>query len=48
MKTRHMLGLIATLMLASAVAAAAADANRLDKDVRDTVQMYRVHSQGIQ
>ncbi len=48
MKTRHMIGLIATLMLAGAVAAVAAEANRLDKDVRDTVKMYRAHSQGIQ
>jgi lipid-binding SYLF domain-containing protein len=43
-----MIGLIATLTLAGAVAAVAAEAGRLNKDVRDTVQMYRAHSQGMQ
>ncbi len=48
MKTRHMIELIATLTLVGTVAAVAAEGSRLDKDVQDTVQMYRAHSQGMQ
>jgi len=48
MKTRRMVGLIAMLTLAGAVMAAAAEADQLSTDVRDTLQMYRAHSQGMQ
>ena len=48
MKTRRIVGLIATLTVAGAVAAAAADAERLSTDVRDTIQMYRSHSTDMQ
>src|SRR5882724_7969986 len=48
MKTTRVVGLVATLIVAGAVAAAAADAERLSTDVRDTVQMYQSHSPGMQ
>jgi len=48
MKTTRVVGLIATLTVAGAVAAAAADAERLSTDVRDTVQMYQSHSPSMQ
>ncbi|HXI84687.1 MAG TPA: YSC84-related protein [Verrucomicrobiae bacterium] len=48
MKTRRITGLIATLTLAAAVVAAAAEADRLSTDVRDTIQMYRSHSADMQ
>ena len=48
MKTLRMTGLIATLTLVGAGAVAAAEAERLSTDVRDTVQMYQSHSPAIQ
>ena len=48
MKTRHMVGLIATLMLAGAVVAAAAEADRLGTDVGDKVQTFRTSSPRLQ
>ena len=46
MKTTRVVGLIATLTVAGAIAAAAAE--RLSTDVRDTVQMYQSHSPAMQ
>jgi lipid-binding SYLF domain-containing protein len=48
MKTRRMVELIATLVLAGAVVATAAEADRLDTDVRDTVQIFRTSNPGLQ
>ena len=43
MRTIRLTGWIATLMVAGAVAATAADPDRLSSDVGDTVQMFRSH-----
>ena len=43
MKTIRLAGWIATLVLAGAVAATAADPDRLSTDVGDTVRMFRTH-----
>ena len=48
MKTRRVVGIIAALTFVGAMAVAAADTDRLDNDVRDTIRMYRGHSQGMQ
>src|SRR5579859_6180560 len=48
MKTIRIVSLMVTLTLAGALAALAAEAGRLDKDVGDTVQMFRTSNQGTQ
>jgi len=48
MKAIRVVGLMVTLTLAGAVAAAAAEADRLDTDVRDTAQMFRTSGQRMQ
>jgi lipid-binding SYLF domain-containing protein len=48
MKTIRLVGGIATLMLASALAATAAEPDRLDSDVGDAIQMFRSSGHRIQ
>ncbi len=48
MKTIRLAGWIATFMLAGAVAATAADPDRLSSDVGDTVQMFRTSNPRLQ
>jgi len=48
MKTRHAVAIIAALTFVGAIAAVAADADRLDNDVHDTIAMYRAHNQSTQ
>jgi lipid-binding SYLF domain-containing protein len=48
MKTLRLVGVIATLTLAGAIAAAAAEDVRLDSDVGDSVQMFRASSRKMQ
>lgn len=48
MKTKHVAGLIAALTLAGTLAAAAAEADHLDSDVRDTMQRLQQSNPKIQ
>jgi len=48
MKTKRLVGLIATLTLVGAVAAAATEAERLDSEVGDAMEMFRASGRKVQ
>src|SRR5579871_4913395 len=48
MKTRHAVSVVATLLLAGAISATAADPQRLDTESTDAIQMFRAHSEKTQ
>src|SRR5579862_8998120 len=47
MRTKRITSIITALTFLGAITAVAADMDRLDKDVHDTVAMYRAHSQDM-